>query len=208
MLSPSGIYLRKNAQRKYDAILKSACRLFLKHGYTHTSMDAIALDAGVSKQTVYSYFTNKDVLFCQMIEDLCNRHSPPESLAASHALKPEEALLRFGRGFMDIIASHRGLAIYRVVMAEAERHPRIAHLFFESGPARMQAALTAYLERQVANGIFAIENVDHAASQFFAMLKGWNQMRMLLKLKPLPSKSYLNAHLQETVSGFCKMYGK
>src|SRR3954470_1609134 len=119
MLSPSGIYLRKNARRKYDAILKSACRLFLKHGYTRTSMDAIALDAKVSKQTVYSYFTNKDVLFCQIIEDLCARHSPSESMLEASTLSPEEALYRIGRGWIDMITAPRGLAIHRLVMAEA-----------------------------------------------------------------------------------------
>jgi TetR/AcrR family transcriptional regulator, mexJK operon transcriptional repressor len=204
--SPSGIYLRKNALRKYDAILKSACKLFLKHGYTHTCMDAIALDAGVSKQTVYSYFTNKDVLFSQIIEDLCNRHSPSERMLEDPSLTPMAALLRIGYGFMEIITSQRGIAIHRLLMAEASRHPRIAALFFESGPAKMQRLLTHYLERQVDAGKLKIDNIDHAASYFFAMLKGWHQMRLTLRIKPLPTKKELDAHVEETVRGFCKMY--
>lgn len=204
--SPSGIYLRKNALRKYDAILKSACKLFLKHGYTHTCMDAIALDAGVSKQTVYSYFTNKDVLFSQIIEDLCNRHSPSESMLADPNLSPSTALMRIGYGFMEIITSQRGIAIHRLLMAEARRYPRIAQLFFESGPRKMQNLLTNYLERQVELGTMKIENIDHAASYFFAMLKGWHQMRLILRIKPLPTKKELDAHVKETVQGFCKMY--
>ena len=204
--SPSGMVLRKNAQRKYDAIMKSACRLFLKNGYTHTSMDAVALDAKVSKQTVYTYFTNKDVLFCQMIEDLCNAHSPPESILEDPSLTHEQALLKIGQGFMEIITSQRGIAIHRLLMTQANRHPRVAQLFFESGPVKMQRLLTNYLEKQVEAGAMAIENVDHAASYFFAMLKGWHHMRLILRIKPLPTKKELDAHVKETVAGFCKMY--
>ncbi len=206
MMSPSGVYLRKNARRKYDAILKSACRLFLKHGYTHTSMDAIAADAGVSKQTVYSYFTNKDVLFCHMIEDECNKHSPPDSLLENPSLTPEDALLRIAQGFMDTITSHRGLAIHRVVMAEAGRYPRIAQLFFDCGPRKMMRLLSHYLERQVSLGHLKIDNIELASTHFFAMLKGWHQMRMVLRLKPAPSKRELQAHVRDTVAAFCKIH--
>jgi hypothetical protein len=70
----------------------------------------------------------------------------------------------------------------------------------------MQLLLTHYLERQVSLGKLKIDNIDHAASYFFAMLKGWHQMRLILRIKPLPTKKELDAHVEETVKGFCKMY--
>ncbi len=208
MLSPSGIYLRKNARAKYGAILKSACRLFLKHGYAHTNMDAIAADASVSKQTVYSYFTNKDVLFCKMVEAECARHSPSESMLANPSLRPEETLFRIGQGFLDMISSARGIAIHKLVMAECERHPRIARLFFESGPLKMQTLLANYLERQQSLGVFAIDNVESAVHNFFAMVKGRYHLRMQLKIKPLPTKKDIDAHIRDTVRVFYRIYGK
>ena len=55
---------------KTDAILSSARELFLSDGYARTSMDAIAARAGVSKQTVYSHFADKDTLFAAVVASL------------------------------------------------------------------------------------------------------------------------------------------
>jgi TetR/AcrR family transcriptional regulator of autoinduction and epiphytic fitness len=45
---------------------------FLKHGYAGTSMDKVALSAGVSKATVYSHFQDKEGLFKVLIENLAS----------------------------------------------------------------------------------------------------------------------------------------
>lgn len=206
MRAASGAHLRKNARRKYAAVLKSASRLFLKHGYTHTSMDAVAQAAGVSKQTVYSYFTNKELLFRCMIEELCNAHTPPESLLADPSLPPREALLKIAQGFMDTIASQVGLGVHRLVMAEAPRHPRVAELFFLSGPQKMHQLLAHYLRRQMMVGTLHIDNIDTACGHFFSMLKSWYQMRMILRLKPAPTKAELRNHVRDTVDAFCRAY--
>ena len=42
--------------RKRRAIMEAATALFLRDGYRNTSMDQIAADAAVSKQTVYKQF--------------------------------------------------------------------------------------------------------------------------------------------------------
>jgi TetR/AcrR family transcriptional repressor of mexJK operon len=208
MQSPSGIYLRKNAQRKYDAILKSACRLFLKNGYTRTSMDAIAIDAKVSKQTVYSYFTNKDILFCQMIELECARHNPDESVLEHPSVKPQDALYMIGRGFLDMINTPRSVAIHRLVVAEAERHHRIARLYFDSGPLRLQRVLENYIAKQAAAGVFVTRDVEHSACCFMAMVKGPLYLRLTLRIRPLPTRKDMDDHIRGAIRDFYKLFGK
>ena len=62
LLPPNGPGRPKDpAKRK--AILEAAETLFLRNGYDGSSMDAIAAEAGVSKLTVYSHFTDKETLF-------------------------------------------------------------------------------------------------------------------------------------------------
>lgn len=197
--------VKKQAQQKYHAIVRASVALFLKHGYTRTSMDAVAQAANVSKQTVYSYFKNKDDLFCKMIESECARHSPSDKMLDDPKLKPDDALFCIGRGFIEMISSPRGIAIHRLVMAEAERHPQIAKLFYESGPLRMQALLVHYLEHR-GGKFFTINDVNMAASYFFSLVKGRYHLRMSLKIRPIPSKKELDSHVQDVVKLFNKLY--
>lgn len=48
---------------KKDDIIRSAKELFTTYGYKKVSMDEIALDARVTKKTIYAYFKDKDDLF-------------------------------------------------------------------------------------------------------------------------------------------------
>ncbi|WP_310487608.1 helix-turn-helix domain-containing protein, partial [Chamaesiphon sp. VAR_69_metabat_338] len=61
---------RQLSLEKAEAILAGGMQEFLKHGYAGTSMDRIAMAAGVSKATVYSHFQDKEGLFTALIEQL------------------------------------------------------------------------------------------------------------------------------------------
>ena len=53
--------------RKRRAIMEAATALFLRDGYRNTSMDQVAADAAVSKQTVYKQFADKEQLFRDIV---------------------------------------------------------------------------------------------------------------------------------------------
>lgn len=55
---------------KQEQILQGAIRVFLKEGYARSSMDRVSAEAGVSKQTIYSHFQDKEGLFKALIERL------------------------------------------------------------------------------------------------------------------------------------------
>ena len=46
----------------------------MAQGYGAVSMDAIARAAGVSKATLYAYFSSKDQLFATIISDACRQN--------------------------------------------------------------------------------------------------------------------------------------
>ncbi len=198
---------RNSDPKKRKAIIAAANRLFLKHGFTKTSMDDVALAAKVTKQTVYAHFKNKDRLFADIITAECIRHSPSEDMLLDAGLPIEQLLFHVGKGFLEMISDPKGLAIHRLVMSEAERKPQIARLFYETGPKRMNDLLTQYLTRQNARGVLHIGNPESAASYFYSLLKGRYHLRMALKVKPLPSKAELDRHVKETVAVFMHLYG-
>jgi TetR/AcrR family transcriptional regulator, mexJK operon transcriptional repressor len=192
--------------KKHNAIIKAATRLFLKQGYGKTTMDQVAKDANVTKQTVYSHFGNKDKLFSAMITGQCKKHTPSDVILNSD-MPFEELMFKIGLGFLEMITSKEGLATTRLVMSEAERKPKLAELFYKTGPQQMNKILTDFLELQNKNGLLRIPNTESAASYFFSMLKGRYHLRMALKVKPLPTKKELEEHTRETVRVFLKIYG-
>jgi AcrR family transcriptional regulator len=53
-----------------DEIVDSAIPVFLRFGFKKTSMDAVALAAGISRQAVYLHFPNKESLFSAVVDEL------------------------------------------------------------------------------------------------------------------------------------------
>ena len=60
--------LSRVRQRRRHHLLKAAQRVFLRDGWPATTMEAVAAEAGISKQTLYNYFPDKARLFVAMIE--------------------------------------------------------------------------------------------------------------------------------------------
>ncbi len=62
--------VRPKCQQKKQLILAAAQQLFLRKGVETVSMDMIAKEAGVAKQTVYSHFQNKETLYSDAISGI------------------------------------------------------------------------------------------------------------------------------------------
>src|ERR1700730_18654570 len=83
-------------------IREAATTLFLRSGYLGTSMDEIAALAGVSKQTLYTHFANKEQLFSELARGTTD--VADESIAAMTVLLQdtddlERALRELGRRY-------------------------------------------------------------------------------------------------------------
>jgi len=59
---------REDAIRQF--ILEHSEHLFITYGYQKTSMDMVARECGLSKPTLYNYFTNKYEMFTSLYERL------------------------------------------------------------------------------------------------------------------------------------------
>ena len=57
----------KEKNERIADISAAAKKIFLKKGYFSSTVDEIAIEAGVSKGTVYLYFKNKDELYASLM---------------------------------------------------------------------------------------------------------------------------------------------
>lgn len=83
-----------------------------------------------------------------------------------------DLLLAVCRRFMGLLCDPEVEAMYRVVMAEAVNHPRIAELFFETVPLATKAAVSAALSGLLSRGELRLHNPDHASWRLFNLCLG------------------------------------
>jgi len=198
---------RPKSEAKTDAILNAATELFLAKGFQGASMDAIARHAGVSKQTVYSHFDNKEALFAACISAKVAKYGFGEATGEDEG-DLRAALLTIVRRFLDLLFDPEVIAVYRVVMSESSSQPHIATLFFDNGPKRTKAAVSTFLRHQVAKGRLRIprERLFHATVQLLNMSTGLFHWSLLLGLQESVGEAELSAHLERVVDDFIRLY--
>ncbi len=191
---------------KRDSIRDAAASLFLKFGYGGASMDAIALEAGVCKQTVYSHFGSKDALFGAIIQDKCCEFLRPLRTTGDQDQPaggdPESVLTGIGSNFFSLVLSDEGLSHFRAVVTESGRFPELAKAFYDAGPAVAVENLARYLERKKAEGTLKIEDSTAAARLFFGLLRGDVYLKRVLGLAPEPELAARDRLVAEAVRVF------
>jgi len=166
---------------KRAAILEAAQELFTGQGFEHTSMDAVAARAGVSKLTVYSHFGDKASLFREAVRARCHA-LVPERLYRMHAGDSlRGALLRIARHHAELMSSSQSIGLWRAVASDCSGgSQQLAQMMWEEGPMRSRQLVQNLLLEQVEAGTLKIDDIPRAASQFLNLLKGDLHFRRLL----------------------------
>jgi TetR/AcrR family transcriptional repressor of mexJK operon len=201
----------RQSTRKRKAIVQAATTTFLQKGYLGTSMDEIAALAGVSKQTVYKHFADKERLFSEVVISTVSEASDPvhaEVLELRDSGDLEADLRDLARRQLTLVLQPTLMQLRRLVIAESSRFPELGRAFYERGPGRTIAALAATFARLAARGLLTVEDVNLAASQFnwLVMSAPLNQA-MLLGRDDGMSKRELDRHADEGVRTFLAAYG-
>jgi TetR/AcrR family transcriptional regulator, mexJK operon transcriptional repressor len=196
----------RQSTRKRSAIVDAAITTFLQKGYVGTSMDEIAALAGVSKQTVYKHFDDKETLFSEVVTSTVNEAS---DLALRDSGDLAADLRDLARRQLALVLQPRLMQLRRLVIAESTRFPELGRTFYEQGPGRTIAALAATFERLAERGLLAVDDPELAASQFnwLVMSEPLNQAMLLGREQSL-TKRKLERHADDGVRTFLAAYGK
>ncbi|MGU3577160.1 TetR/AcrR family transcriptional regulator [Brucellaceae bacterium C25G] len=159
---------------KRAQILSGAQDIFLDKGFEATSMSDVAREAGVSKGTLYVYFTNKDDLF----EAICYEYRRIMFSELAEILEQgpysKEQLIQFGLLLSKRFLAEKAVTAQRIVLGIRERNPEITHGFYHSGPKRLLDSVERYLSHLVSLKLLQIPDMHLAACQlvdlFFAGL--------------------------------------
>ena len=197
---------------KRRAILEAATAAFLRNGYRGTSMDEIAADARVSKQTVYKHFSDKERLFAEIVTATVHEagDTVEEGVRDLQASGDVEADLReLARRQLHFVMQPRIMQLRRLVIGEANRFPELGRTFYEQGPRRTIGALATAFSRLVERGQLQLEDPRLAATQFnwLIMSEPLNQS-MLLGDDHTPDPGELDAWADAAVRLFLAAHGK
>lgn len=166
--------------RKRLAILQAAAAQFRASGFDASSMDKIALDAGVSKRTVYNHFPSKEELFGETLvaafdsaaAEIDTPYVPGAPLRGQLVTLLERKLRV--QGTPDFM----GLA--RVAIAEAVHTPERAQPLISRLSAR-EEGLTVWIRAAQADGALIDGDPAFASTLLQGQLKAvafWPQVTM------------------------------
>jgi TetR/AcrR family transcriptional regulator, mexJK operon transcriptional repressor len=138
-------------------------------------MDEVAAAAGVSKQTVYKQFQDKDRLFSDIIRAITERaHEIAGALRVrlSQIEDLEPDLVSIAIGYATGVVDPDVIRLRRLVIAEAVRFPELAAAYYAQAPQRGLAAVSEGLGSLVERGLLAIDDLDLAAAHFAYLVLG------------------------------------
>ncbi len=166
---------------KVEAILETSWRLFLARGVEGVTVDTIAAEAGVAKMTVYAYFPDKRALFQEGVRREMAKIEAAQALApaTSASATLRDVLIAFGTGIMTFLTSSGAVDFYSALSGELRRDPELARMFYEAGPGRTHANLTAILSSPLAASI-TIDEPRIAAELLFGIWQGMTNYRLML----------------------------
>jgi AcrR family transcriptional regulator len=194
---------------KRDQILDGADAVFLRSGFDAASMNDITREAGVSKSTVYVYFSSKEELFEALVARQRERLFVEVWQQLDRPGSPAEVLTRYGTVLARTLCTEPVIRAHRIVVGVTERRPDLGRRFYESGSQRGRQRLKAYLEAEVAKGTLDIADLDLAAYQFVDLcLAGLFRRRLLADLPEPPSDAAIAHVVGAAVRMFLGFYGR
>lgn len=159
--------------RKHREMLGAASAVFIAKGYEGASMEEIATRAGVSKQTLYKHFADKDRLFEEIVLSTTAQVDEVVVLVAGAlggAADVETDLRTLARRMLATLMTPELLRLRRLVIANAERAPKLGRAWYAQGFGRVLETLAATFRRLTADGLLCAADPDLAANHFVGML--------------------------------------
>lgn len=192
----------RGEQRK-ARILDAATALFLKVGYGDTSIDAIVDKSGGSKATLYSFYPTKAELFRAVIDAIVSSHEGAELKSLDDV---RDTLVNFAEDRLRVVFSRKHRSLMGLIIAERDRFPDIARMYYERGPLRSHTQLRDYFETLIGRGLIDIRSAEEASEYFRGMLMHQRYIDQLYLDAPAPSTEEIGVRARHVVDRFLEAY--
>lgn len=198
-------------ERRKDArpqeLLAAALDLFVERGFASTRLEDVAKRAGVSKGTLYLYFTNKEELFKAVVRDAIVPIIGEAEAMIAHFDGPSDALMRAVIfGWWQRSGECKTSGIPKLIMSEAGNFPDIASFYKEEVIDRGARMIASMLERAIARGEFRAVDITATTQVLIApmlMLMTWKHSIGPCDSADLDPHTFLATFLDMALHGLC-----
>jgi AcrR family transcriptional regulator len=195
----------RRKEARPQELLAAALELFVERGYAATRLDDVAARAGVSKGTLYLYFTNKEELFKAVVrENVVPILGEAEELVDRYEGSTAELFREIVFGWWERIGNTPLSGITKLMMAESNNFPEVARFYHDEVITRGNAMISRMLERGIARGEFRPIEVKHAMNVVCApmlMLMMWKHSFAACRPEPMSPENYLNSFVDLFLHG-------
>lgn len=193
--------MTRNEKKRFD-IIEAARVTFLEKGFDPTSMDEIAKRACVSKRTVYSNFGSKEELFSGLMNQMCKGKREVIDFDLDPDKPIKECLIEMGDRFLIMIFDPDGMALFRMLIGNANNFSEIGKLFYEQGPKDFTDEIARYLDVCADKGLIKIQDSFISAQCLLASMMGAQQIRCLVSNEPGPDEETRSKMVRIAVDQF------
>jgi TetR/AcrR family transcriptional repressor of mexJK operon len=191
--------------KKQLEVLAVASDYFLRHGYKGTSINAMARDSGISKESIYRYFSSKKELFEAVIaRELATYRKNLQFLDfETESIALDAALKRTAETLLGVVTNDRTLSLRRLIFQQVKQSPDIGQYYYEIGPKAAYENLEKMFAAHQAETEFRPEELAH---YFVAMvLHRATLQRDCGVTKPM-AKAQIRTQAARTTDDFLKAF--
>lgn len=188
---------------KRTAIVDAATQVFLVNGYDQSSMEAVALQAEVSKTTVYAHFGDKFGLLQAVAERAVTLLDLNlDQIILDKISPPEDKLARVVMTMVEAQTSDASLAFLRTMLSESGRHPELARVLGDRSEPHALAVVAGILAEDAARQGYRLRNPSALAALFMRMAAGGLQVDALMDIGFRPTRQFIEQHARWVTAVF------
>jgi AcrR family transcriptional regulator len=167
--------MQRGNYNKRCAIISAATAVFVRDGYVGASIDTIAEEANVSRQTIYNQIGDKEKLFAEVVRGITAESSARmiETLATfpEHPVDVAQELVEFAvRLTGNCLCDDNSRALRKLIENEGARYPALFETWKDYGPGKNWPAISARFAKLARDGDVELDDPDLAARQFMALI--------------------------------------
>jgi AcrR family transcriptional regulator len=200
----NGRWTRRKEARPAE-LMAAALDIFVDRGFAATRLDEVAASAGVSKGTLYLYFSSKEELFKAVIRSgIVPVIERSERQLLEHKGSAIELLRQIIMGWWSSVGDTKLGGIPKLVFSECRNFPEIGKFYYDEVMSRGHRLVQTVLEQGMRTGEMREMDAGYATRLLLApmvYLLLWRHSFDICESRHIDPEKYLEQHLDIVIHG-------